>query len=143
MKYWTYLFVLQSFSSMDWDFSTWDLVMMSLSIMQPKSDFPGSANQRATRLMPSFVTHRPHLMPRTRKMASYTSRTDSSVWLIIRSSPLYSEGSSVVPELPKKFSSIASSQIRFQTNTFVCLFFKTLTRGFRLYCRENVPLRQF
>lgn len=105
---------------MDWDLSTWGLVMMSLSTMQPKSDFPGSANQRATRLTPSFVTHQPPLTPRTRKMASYTSRTDSSVWLIIRSSPLYSEGSSILPELPKKFS-IMSRQIRFQTKRFQTL----------------------
>lgn len=73
------LFVLQSFSSMAWDLSTWGLVMMSLSIMQPKSDFHGSANQRVTRLTPSFVIRRLPLTPHTQKMASYSSRTDFSV----------------------------------------------------------------
>lgn len=88
-KHLSFCLFFQSFSSTAWDLSMWALVMMSLSITRPKSDFPGSASRRATRLMPSFVTRRPPLIPHTRKTASCTSKTGSSVWLIIRSFPFY------------------------------------------------------
>jgi len=80
---------LQSFSLTAWDLSMWAPVMMSLWIMQPKLNSPGSASQRATRRMPSSDIHRPRLMPRAQKMASCSSRTVFSVWLVI-SSLLYS-----------------------------------------------------
>lgn len=100
---------------MAWDLYMWALVMMSLSIMQPKSNFPGSASQRATRLTPSFDTRLPPLMPHTRKMASSSSRTGFSAWLITKFlCPLYPEGFSALSELPKKFISTASHLIRFQ-----------------------------
>lgn len=51
--------------------------------MQPRSNFPGSADQRVTRHMPSSATQQPHRTPCTRKPACYTLRTAFSVWLTI------------------------------------------------------------
>lgn len=121
-KYLSFCLFFQSFSSTAWDLSTWGLVMISLSIMRPKSDFPGSASQRATRLMPSSVTRRPPPIPHTRKMASCTSKTDSSVWLIIRSFPFYFGAFSCSSGVAKDGHLYPVPAIRFQTNTLVCLF---------------------
>lgn len=120
LQYLSLCLFFQSFSSTAWDLSTWGLVMISLSITQPKSDFPGSASRRATRLMPSFVTHRPPLIPHTRKMASCTSKTDSSVWLIIRSFPFYFGVFSCSSGVAKDGHLYPVPAIRFQTNTLGC-----------------------
>lgn len=106
---WIIVFVFQSFSSTAWDLSTWALAMTSLSITPPKSNFPGSASQRATRFMPSFVTRRPRPTPRTRKMASCSSRIDSSVWLIISPHHPPHSPSPLYPKVPLLFLSCQRS----------------------------------
>ncbi|KAM9535190.1 beta-1,4 N-acetylgalactosaminyltransferase 1 isoform 2-T2 [Salvelinus alpinus] len=68
-----------SFSSMALAHFTWDPVMMSSSITPPRSSFPGSANQRVTRLTPSSATHQHPRTPHTPKTASSILRTTSSV----------------------------------------------------------------